>query len=86
MEDKDVMMLAEGLNIFNFKVDKALAGKSLIESDIRKKTGCTVIAINCKNKKMLVNPPPERILNEGDEIVLIGSDKGEKKFTGRYVD
>src|SRR6056297_560836 len=86
LEDKDVMMLAEGLNIFNFKVDKALAGKSLIESDIRKKTGCTVIAINCKNKKMLVNPPPERILNEGDEIVLIGSDKGEKKFTGRYVD
>jgi len=86
MEDKDVMMLAEGLNIFNFKVDKSLAGKSLIESDIRQKTGCTVIAINCKNKKMLVNPPPDRVLKEGDEIILIGSDKGEEKFTRRYVD
>ncbi len=86
MEDKDVMMLDEGLNIFNFKVDKNLAGKSLIESDIRKKTGCTVIAINCMNTKMLVNPPPDRVLKEGDEIVLIGSDKGEKKFTTRYVD
>jgi Trk K+ transport system NAD-binding subunit len=86
MEDKDVMMLAEGLNIFNFKVDKSLAGKSLIESDIRQKTGCTVIAINCMNTKMLVNPPPDRVLKEGDEIVLIGSDKGEKKFTTRYVD
>ena len=86
MEDKDVMMLDEGLNIFNFKVDKNLAGKSLIESDIRKKTGCTVIAINCKNAKMLVNPPPDRVLKEGDEIILIGSDKGEKKFTTRYVD
>ncbi|MDZ7758625.1 potassium channel family protein [Rhodohalobacter sp.] len=86
MEDKDVMMLDEGLNIFNFKVDKNLAGKSLIESDIRKKTGCTVIAINCNNNKMLVNPPPDRVLNVDDEIVLIGSDKGEKKFTNRYVD
>lgn len=86
MEDKDVMMLDEGLNIFNFKVDKNLAGKSLIESDIRNKTGCTVIAVNCKDKKMLVNPPPDRVLNEDDEIVLIGSDKGEKKFTDRYVE
>lgn len=86
LEDKDVMMLAEGLNIFNFKVDKSLAGKSLIESDIRHKTGCTVIAVNCKNKQMLVNPPPDRVLKEGDEIVLIGSDKGETKFTSRYID
>jgi len=35
---------------------------------------------------MLVNPPPDRVLKEGDEIILIGSDKGEEKFTRRYVD
>ncbi|WP_069130544.1 potassium channel family protein [Rhodohalobacter halophilus] len=86
LEDKDVIMLAEGLNIFNYKVDEKLAGKSLVESDIRRKTGCTVIAINCKNERMLVNPPPSRELKLGDEIVIIGSNEGEKLFTDRFLD
>ncbi len=86
MEDKDVMMLAEGLNIFNYQVDKKLAGKALIESNIRKKTGCTVIAVNCKNEQMLVNPPPDRVLRMNDEIILIGSSEGEVKFTKMYID
>lgn len=86
MEDKDVMMLAEGLNIFNYQVDEKLAGKALIESNIRKKTGCTVIAVNCKNEQMLVNPPPDRVLRMNDEIILIGSSEGEVKFTKMYID
>ena len=83
LEGQDVLVLAEGLNIFNHKVNKALAGKTLIESDIRKETGCTVMAIKCK-AGMEVSPEPGRKLEKGEEIILIGSAEGENKFSHKY--
>ena len=83
IEGQDVLVLAEGLNIFNHKVNNLLAGKTLIESDIRKKTGCTVVAIKCK-EGMKVSPEPDRKLEEGEEIVLIGSTEGEAEFVKVY--
>lgn len=84
LEGQDVLLLAEGLNIFNHKVNKKLADKSISQSDIRKDTGCTVIAINCENKEMEVNPNPDRTLKSGEEIVLIGSFEGEYDFNKMY--
>ncbi|MDX1592377.1 MAG: NAD-binding protein, partial [Balneolaceae bacterium] len=81
LEGQDVLTLAEGLNIFNHKVNETLAGKSLIESDIRKETGCTVVAINCNSEEgMMVSPAPDRRLNSGEELILIGSPQGENDF------
>lgn len=85
LEGQDVLTLAEGLNIFNHKVNESLAGKSLIESDIRKETGCTVVAINCNSEEgMLVSPAPDRRIKAGEELILIGSPEGENKFSSRY--
>ncbi|MDX1591369.1 MAG: NAD-binding protein, partial [Balneolaceae bacterium] len=85
LEGQDVLTLAEGLNIFNHKVNETLAGKSLIESDIRKETGCTVVAINCNSEEgMMVSPAPDRRLNSGEELILIGSPQGENDFNYRY--
>ena len=84
LEGQDVLMLAEGLNIFNHKVERELAGKSLIESDIRKKTGCTVIAMK-QEGEMVVNPTPDSVLKEGQEIILIGQLEGESKFNKLYT-
>lgn len=84
LEGQDVLTLAEGLNIFNHRVNASLAGKNLIESNIRKETGCTVMAINCNSDGMLVSPPPDRILKIGEEMILIGSPEGEYEFNKRY--
>jgi voltage-gated potassium channel len=84
LEGLDVMMLAEGVNIVNRKVTNKLAGKSLIESNIRQKTGCTVIAVH-KDQEMIINPSPEFILEEGQEIVLIGHFEGESEFNKRFA-
>lgn len=80
IESQEVLMLAEGLNIFNHKITATLSGKTLIESDIRQKTGCTVIATQDESGDMVVNPSPETRLQEGSEIVLIGRVKAESKF------
>ena len=84
LEGQDVLMLAEGLNIFNHKVEARLAGKTLIESDIRNKTGCTVIAMK-QDGEMVVNPEPQSKLKEGQEIILIGQIAGESKFNALYA-
>lgn len=84
LEGQDVLVLAEGLSIFNHKVNKKLADKSLIESNIRQQTGCTVVAIKCKDKGMIVSPVPATELKLNQEIILIGSSDGETKFTSQY--
>ncbi|MEX2436503.1 MAG: NAD-binding protein [Balneolaceae bacterium] len=84
LEGQDVLMLAEGLNIFNHKVTEALAGKSLVESNIRQKTGCTVISIN-KDDEMLINPGPDETLSLGQEIVMIGKFESERKFNELFI-
>ena len=83
LEGQDVLVLAEGLNIFNHKVNENLAGKSLIKSDIRKDTGCSVLAVKCKDR-MLVSPEPSRSLKMGEELILIGSPEGESDFSSKY--
>lgn len=84
LEGQDVMMLAEGLNIFNHKVCSTLAGKNLIQTDIRKKTGCTVIAIR-ENGEMMINPDPEMKMKTDQELILIGESEGEKMFNEIYI-
>jgi len=83
LEGQDVMILAEGLTVFNHRVNKRLAGKNLIESNIRKETGCTVMAVKCK-EGMDVSPSPKRVLKVGEEIILIGSPEGEYDFSRKY--
>jgi len=78
-----VLMFAEGLNIFRIPVHASLAGQSLAESQIRKQTGCSVIAIGKKNK-MDINPAPLTLLKEDDEMVLIGTSDAENRLMDIY--
>ena len=78
-----VLMFAEGLNIFRAPVQSSLADKSLAESQIRKKTGCSIIAIG-KENKLNINPEPSIILRKNDEMVLIGTSDAEKRLMDIY--
>ncbi|MDZ7720346.1 MAG: NAD-binding protein [Balneolaceae bacterium] len=84
LEGQDAMVLAEGLNVFNHRINKKLAGKTLIESNIRQETGCTVIAIDCEDENMDINPSPDTVLELDKEIVLIGSFEAENAFNKKY--
>ncbi len=84
LEGQDVMVLAEGLNVFNHRINKKLAGKTIGQSNIRQDTGCTVIAINCEDDSMQINPPPDTVLELDREIVLIGSFEAEYAFNNKY--
>ena len=79
LNNHQTALLAEGLNVFRSRVGRGLVGKSLIDSGIRQKTGCSVAAID-QEGSMAVNPDPSMVLSADAELVLIGSHEGEKAF------
>jgi voltage-gated potassium channel len=83
LKPNKILMFAEGLNIFQVSVPQSLAGKFLAESQIRKQTGCSVIAIG-KANKLNINPEPSISLKEHDEMVLIGTTDAEKRLMDIY--
>jgi Trk K+ transport system NAD-binding subunit len=79
LENEDMWMLAEGLNIFRLKAPESLVGKILADSDIRKATDCSVVAIK-DDGEMSINPDPQMPIKPNSELILIGTDEGERKF------
>jgi voltage-gated potassium channel len=83
LQRSDIMMVAEGLDLIKVKIPKQLTGKTIKESSIRKETGCTVIAIR-SGEELIINPEPEMIMEEGAEIILIGTVEAENQFFEIY--
>jgi len=75
----ELLMLAEGLNIFRVVVPPSYVGKSLAESQIRTQTGCNVIAI-CEPGEICINPGPSNHFREHNELIMIGSGEAESRF------
>jgi len=75
----EILMLAEGLNVFKAVVPASLTGKTLAENQIRRKTGCNVIAIR-SDGSFNVNPDPTVRLKQNEELILIGTAEAENEF------
>jgi K+/H+ antiporter YhaU regulatory subunit KhtT len=58
---------------------ESLVGKNLAVSGIREVTDCSVVAIR-NGDAMTINPDPQTLIRKGAELILIGTDDGEKKF------
>jgi Trk K+ transport system NAD-binding subunit len=78
-----VLMVTEGLNIFRVRSHKSLWGKSLVDSGIRKHTGCNVIAMS-SGETMEINPDPFKIIEEATELIVMGNAESESLFRRRY--
>ncbi|MBE2199772.1 MAG: NAD-binding protein [Anaerolinea sp.] len=83
LDRSDVLMVAEGLDIFRVPMPAALAGRTLAEANIRRKTGCTVVAWQ-NGDEMTLNPDPHTPLPATAGLILIGSVAAEKEFLQRY--
>lgn len=83
LKNEDTWMLAEGLNIFRMKAPKSLVDKDLARSGIREATECSVVAIR-DDGILSINPDPQKLIREGTELILIGTDEGERKFVQAF--
>ena len=85
LKRSDILMVAEGLDVLKIRIPASLQGKSLAESSVRAKTGCSVIAIS-QDGAMDINPDPHAPLPAKAEMVLIGTVEAERRFLEVYRD
>jgi voltage-gated potassium channel len=79
----DILLVAEGLHVFRLTTPAPLVGRCLAESDLRRTTGCTVVAIGTADH-FDANPDALRPLEPGSELVLVGDVEAESRFIERY--
>ena len=79
----NVLMVAEGLNVFKVRTPHSLAGKRLADSGIRSGTGCNVVAFTADDG-MAINPSPDEVLKKDGEIILIGTAESEERFLAEH--
>jgi Trk K+ transport system NAD-binding subunit len=83
LQRSKILMVAEGLDLFKVPVPADLAGRTIAESSIRERTGCSVVAIRTE-RGMEVVPNPAEVLPADADIVLIGTVEAEDRFLDLY--
>jgi Trk K+ transport system NAD-binding subunit len=79
----DLLMLAEGLDVFRVRVPAGLTGRSLAGSGLRQETGCSVIGVRVGGGTV-ATPDIHEPLDAEAELVLIGDTEAEHRFLERY--
>jgi Trk K+ transport system NAD-binding subunit len=79
LKPDEMLMLAEGLHVFKACVTASLREKTLAENQIRRRTGCNVIAVR-SDDSYNINPDPADRLKGNQELILIGTAEAEKAF------
>lgn len=73
LSDELIEALAAGTTaVFAVLADSAAAGKTIVEIDLRRRTGVTMIAV-VREQTSHTNPAPDFCLQAGDRMVLVGS-------------
>jgi len=80
----DLLMMAEGLDVFRVPVPAGLAGRTLASTDLRQETGCSVIGVR-RNGGAAETPDLRAPLEPGSELIVIGDTEAERRFLARYV-
>jgi len=72
------------INKFIVSETQSWTGKSLIESDIRKEFGISVIAIIRKDGITISNPEPTTTISVGDEVIILGEREKQLKWMNSW--
>ncbi len=79
VKSDEISMFTEGLNIFSRPMPTSLVGKNLVDSNVRQKTGCSVIAMRSSGN-LIVGPDPLIPLRADEQLILIGTTEAEQMF------
>ena len=82
LRDRNVMLVAEGLDVFTVPIPRQLVGRTLAASGLRESTGCNLLALR-KNGNV-VQPEVNRPLPAGVDLVIIGDKEDEQRFFEKY--
>jgi len=79
----ETVLVAQGLNVFRTAIPKELAGTSLAAAHVHRRTSCNVVAVE-RNGVLEGNPDPNVPLPSSGELVLVGTDVAEARFSEEF--
>ncbi|MFT5470205.1 MAG: voltage-gated potassium channel [Verrucomicrobiales bacterium] len=77
------VLLADDVIVFTRKVPGSLAGKSIAASEVRSRSGCSIIAVEADGQRQ-INPGPEQLLPEEGTLILVGTLDAERQFLASF--
>lgn len=77
----DYLDVAPGFGIEKIRPPKSFIGRTFGELDLKTKLGLTPIALR-RGRQVVVNPPREERLQDGDELILVGQDENLEQLRG----
>ena len=81
----DITHFEGGFSFLEIKAPEEFVGKTLLESKIRNKYGVFVVAIKKQGEeKPIIVPNPEMVIEEGDNLILLGSKEAITRFQERF--
>jgi len=83
LNDKELVVLGEGVDLFTRDLPPALHGRTLAESGIGAKTGLNVVAVKTDGQ-VVTRLAPDLRLEPGMELVMIGADEQVDTFVTTY--
>ncbi len=83
LDRSDVVMVAEGLNVFRVPMPPELAGRTLAQANVRRKTGSTVVAWQVGDD-ITLNPDPHTPMPRDGELIIIGTGAAEEEFLAEF--
>lgn len=83
LSPSDLLLVAEGLSLVRVATPPALVGRSIVESEVASRTGCSMVALITAGQT-IVSPPPRTVLSAEMDLVLIGSVSAENEFLQRF--
>ncbi|UTE76845.1 MULTISPECIES: TrkA family potassium uptake protein [unclassified Rossellomorea] len=75
----DYIELSNEHSIIEVVATKKVAGKTLVDLDIRARYGCNIIAIQ-RNGEILVSPPADELVQDRDMLIVIGHKRDLHRF------
>jgi len=79
LESEEVISLDKQVEVLRTRAP-GLVGRTLGEADVRARTGCTVVAVE-RDGGVITDLGPDFRVEEGDELVIAGTDEGASRFT-----
>lgn len=84
VQQRELIVLGEGVDLFYVPLPGSLAGKTLAEAAIGANTGLNVIALQ-EDGRIVTNPGPGRPLASGAALVALGSAEQRRRFGELYA-
>jgi Trk K+ transport system NAD-binding subunit len=83
-EDEEVLAVDRQIDVVKLPAGR-LAERTVVDADVRSRTGCTVLAAVRDGETITEFDPASFTFQEGDEVVLAGTDESVRSFEAQFL-